>query len=140
MKTSKIIVAFHTGRGGRHNNPGHVTFIGEKNFQELISLNSDNVFEHNRDDKGRFYTPFLTDSQQCPITHDDIRGEVGRLDFYGHYDTYTAISIEDCTEDELQVIIESDLYKSGQLVEWLVNHNPRWSFDKYGCLLADSGE
>ena len=137
MKTSKIIVAFHIGRGGRHNNPGHLTFIGEKNFQELLSLNSDNIFEHNRDEKGRFCTPFLTDSQQCSITHDDIRGEVGRLDFDGYCDTDTARYIEDCTDSELEVIVESDLYKSGQLAEWLVNHNPEWSFDKYGCLLAE---
>ena len=135
MKTSKIIVAFHIGRGGRHNNPGHLTFIGEKNFQELLSLNCNNVFEHNQDEKGGFCTPFLTDGQGNSVTDDDIRGEVGRLEFDGHYDTYTARYIEDCTDSELEVIVQSNLYKRGELAEWLVNHNPEWLFDQCGFLL-----
>lgn len=34
---NKTIVAFHTGRGGRFYNAGHVTFIGSKNINEFTS-------------------------------------------------------------------------------------------------------
>ena len=40
MKTlnnkSGIIVAFHTGRGGRFYNSGHVTFVGEKRIDSFV--------------------------------------------------------------------------------------------------------
>ena len=133
MKTSNIIVSFHIGRGGRFNNPGHATYIGEENFQELISLSSKNIFEHNRDEKGRFCKPFLTGGWGESVTHDDIRGEVGSLEFDGHYDTDTAKNIEECTDSELEIIVQSVLCKSNQLTDWLSNHNPEWLFDEYGC-------
>lgn len=36
---NKTIVFFHTGRGGRFNNSGHVTFCGTKNIEEVLQLN-----------------------------------------------------------------------------------------------------
>jgi len=33
----KTIVAFHTGRGGKFYNAGHVSFIGEKKINEFVN-------------------------------------------------------------------------------------------------------
>lgn len=134
MKTQKIIVAFHTGRGGRFHNGGHVTFIGEKNFQDLILMNSNNLFEKNRDENGKFCKPYLTDDSGNHITDDDIRGEVGTLDFDGQYDTDRAKYIEDCADWEIEKIAKSSEYKSYELREWLSNYNSEWKFDEYGFL------
>lgn len=135
METSKkIIVAFHKGRGGKYHNAGHLTFIGEKNFQDLILMNSENIFEKNRDENGKFCNPYLTDWSGNNITDDDIRGEVGTLDFDGQYDTDIAKYIEDCADWELEKIATSDQYRSPKLLEWLSNYNSDWKFDKYGML------
>lgn len=134
MKTQKIIVAFHEGKGGRFHNAGHVTFIGEKNFQELMANNSNNIFERNRDEKGKFCKAYLTDGSGNHITDDDIRGEVGTLNFDNQYDTDRAKYIEDCADWELEKIAKSSEYKSNELREWLTDYNSDWKFDKYGML------
>jgi hypothetical protein len=132
--SNKIIVAFHTGRGGRFHNAGHVTFIGEKNFQDLISMNSNNLFERNKDERGKFCKPYLTDGSGNHITDDDIKGEVGLLSFDGKFDSDGCCYIEDCSEFQLELIAKSNEYKSYELREWLSNYNPDWKFDKYGFL------
>lgn len=122
-QSSKIIVAFHTGRGGRFYNPGHVSFIGEKNFQDLISLNSNNLFEQNRDKKGRFCKPYMTDcSGKVVVEPGHIQDEVGCLDFDGSYDTDSCGYVEDCTEEELCIIFDSGNWISPELREYLKNH------------------
>lgn len=39
MENKKIILAFHIGRGGRFNNPGHLTYLGEQAITELSVYN-----------------------------------------------------------------------------------------------------
>ena len=57
-------------------------YLGQFNFQELISRNSDYLFEHNRDRRGRFCTPYYTDG--CGnIVCDDINGLTGIIDYDG---------------------------------------------------------
>lgn len=119
---NRIIVAFHTGRGGRFYNPGHRTFIGEQNFQDLISLNSNNLFEQNRDEKGRFCSPYLTDcSGKVVVEPGHIKDEIGCLDFDGVYDTDGCCYIEDCTEDDLRMIFDSGEWVSFELRDYLKN-------------------
>lgn len=132
--TSKIIVAFHIGRGGRFHNAGHVTFIGEKNFQDLIQMNSNELFERNRDERGQFCKPFLTDCSGNHVTDDDIRGEVGKLEFDTIYDSDASGYIEDCPDWQIELIAKSSEYKSPELCAWLSEYNPDWKFDKYGAL------
>lgn len=116
--TTSIIVSFHIGRGGRFNNAGHKTYLGEKNYQDLISMNSDHLYITNRDENGRFCTPFLANCNGNMVS-DTIKGEVGYLEFDYDYDTDYAKRIEDCTEEELQIIADSNLYKSSQLEDYL---------------------
>lgn len=120
MENKKIIVAFHVGRGGRFHNAGHKTFIGERNLKDLISMNSNNLFEVNRDFLGRFCKPFLTDcSGHVVLDSDRFNDEVGCLDFDGTYDTDYCRYIEDCDEDELDIIRNSGEYMSLELSEYL---------------------
>ena len=114
-----LIVAFHVGRGGRFYNGGHVSFIGEKNMHQLINMNDNHVFYEDRVN-GKFSKPYYTDSNgNIIVDTDDYSKEVGRLDFDGIYDTYYCKYIEDCTDSELELINDSDRYKSVQLEDYL---------------------
>lgn len=126
--TNRIIVAFHTGRGGRFYNAGHVSFIGEKNFQELISINENNLFSQNRDEQGRFCKPFLVDlNGNIIVDAEDLNNEVGRLTFDGQYDSDYSCYLDECSENEFKIIYESSNYKSYELEYWMkenfINNN-----------------
>ena len=120
---NKIIVAFHVGRGGRFNNGGHKSFIGEKNFQDLIDLNFEHLFVQNRVN-GKFSKPYLTDLNGTIIVDsDDINNEVGFLEFDTIYDSDYCKYIEDCSDEELLVIANSNEYKSFELEQYLIETN-----------------
>jgi hypothetical protein len=127
-----IIVAFHIGRGGRFNNSGFKSYLGEKDFQNLINLNDNDLFTKNRDDNGRFVKPFLANiGSGSSVTDDDITGKVGVLNFDYDYNTDYAQYIEDCDEHEIELICNSSEYKTGELVEYL-KAVTEYDFDKYG--------
>lgn len=121
MKTTenKIIVAFHIGRGGMFYNGGHKSFIGELNFQDLQKLNTDNIFYRGRDERGRFMRTEIYDGAGNFVSGDDPNGLIGRLDFDGDYDTDYCKYIEDCTDEELELIAKSGDFKSFELIEYL---------------------
>lgn len=65
--------------------------IGLGDFQKLLSRNSDDLFDYNRDKKtGRFCKPYLTDCSGYVVYEGDLKAKTGRLDFDGEYDTYFA--------------------------------------------------
>ena len=112
----RIVVAFHIGRRGK-------TFLGEKNFQELISDRMDSLFFHDRDSRGRFCKPFYADaSGNIMVEPDEMSNEVGRLDWDGSYDTDYACYLDECDEDELRVIVRDNQWISPEarkyIVEW----------------------
>lgn len=120
---NKIIVAFHIGRGGRFNNPGHKTFIGEKNLQDLIVANNQYLYEVNRDEKGRFCKPYLADqSGKTILDAEDLKKEVGCLEFDGTYDTDCCCYIDDCSDEEIDIIFDSHDVVSFELTDYILNH------------------
>ena len=118
-KENQIIVAFHIGRGGRFYNAAHKTFLGELNFWDLQWLNADNIFYRDRDERGRFMKTEIYDGSGNLVSDDDPKGLIGRLDFDGDYDTDYCKYIEDCTDEELQIIAKSIDFKSFELQEYL---------------------
>ena len=75
-----IIVAFHIGRGGRFYNGGHKTFLGEKNINDLMNIQSDYLFYRNKDNKGRFCSPYHADlNGKLMITEKDAKTGVGGI-------------------------------------------------------------
>jgi len=118
-KENQIIVAFHIGRGGRFYNAGHKTFLGELNFRDLQKLNADNIFYRDRDERGRFIKIKIYDGAGNFVSDDDPKGLIGRLDFDGDFDTDYCKYIEDCTDEELQIIAKSIDFKSFELKEYL---------------------
>lgn len=118
---NRIVVAFHIGRGGRFYNAGHRSFIGEKNFQELIEDSLNFLVYRDRDDKGRFCKPFYTDASGNVIVEpDDMNNEVGRLNWDNQYDTDVACYLDECTDFELEEIATSGQWVSPEAQEYIV--------------------
>lgn len=113
---NRTIVCFHTGRGGRFHNQGHVTFVGEMDINKVMDYESNKLFYRNRNKKGQFCAPFYTDCNGNEmITEKQAKTGVGQLDWDGPYDTDICCYLDECTETELEMIKESTVYKSRSL-------------------------
>lgn len=117
----KNLVCFHIGRGGRFNNQGHKTYRSDiESFQELLDYYANDLFEYTEDEEGN---P-LPDEECCIKGRDGIvlvqgreamESETGILDFDGDYNTTYAKELKDCTDEELQTIV--DTYNSLNYVD-----------------------
>ena len=110
---NRIVVAFHTGTRGK-------TFLGEKDFQELINDRLDSLFLHDRDSKGRFCKPFYADaSGNVMVEPGEMNSEVGIIDWDGLYDTDVACYLDECDDDELRLIARDDVFASPEVLEYV---------------------
>lgn len=151
----KTLMAFHTGRGGRFNNAGHTTFIGEgKSINEFTSdlfLNFENTKEVVRDaeDRGLDVSNVLdaiadaTNGNNTPFTRmgfdvqdlgalvwADCNGNevglnfendgTGSIDLDGQYNTTTVDFLENLSENEAQMVLDSNTWKSQDTTDYLL--------------------
>ena len=111
--SNRIVVAFHIGRRGK-------TFLGEKDFQELIGDRLDSLFLHDRDSNGRFCKPFYTDaSGNTMVEPDEMKSEVGIIDWDGQFDTDVACYLDECDDDELRIIARDDAWVSPEAFDYI---------------------
>ena len=111
--SNRIVVAFHTGRRGK-------TFLGEKDFQELISDRLDSLLYKDRDARGRFCKPFYADaSGNVMVEPDEMNSEVGTLDWGGVYNTDVACYLDECDDDELRIIARDDAFVSPEAFDYI---------------------
>lgn len=109
----RIVVAFHVCTRGK-------TFLGEKNFQELINDRLDSLFLHDRDERGRFCKPYYADaSGNVMVEPGEMNREVGTLECDGLYDTDVACYLDECDEDELRLIARDDVFASPEVFEYV---------------------
>lgn len=111
-KTGKALVCFHIGRGGHFHNPGHKSYNPwVKSFEELV--NQDCLFLNNEDEEGN-----ELDDDEWTLTdccgrvllegRDEIEAETGSLSRDGEYDTDIVQRLEDCDDEEIELV-----YKEG---------------------------
>lgn len=121
---NRIVVAFHIGRGGRFYNAGYKSFIGERNFQELINDSLNFLVYRDRDDKGRFCKPFYTDDSgrtiRTIVEADEMNNEVGCLNWDNQYDSDVACYLDECDEDELRIIVRDNQWISPEAREYII--------------------
>ena len=110
-------VRFHIGRGGQFNNAGHKTYVGTVNdlsdcFGDSIVFSEDENGNPLSDSEWK-----LVDSGGNVILsgRDEIESETGILDWDGEYDTDIVRNLEDCDDDEYQLIL--DTAERGEYVE-----------------------
>lgn len=118
-----MYISFHKTRGGKFFNPGYIEFVGEFDFQQLQSHLSSFILIKNKDDKGRFCKPYLTDCDGNIISEDDLKSRIGTIDFDGDYDTYYSIDSEDMDCEERNAIRRDKGYISPELQELLFSYN-----------------
>ena len=127
MKNDKTIVYFHTGRGGRFYNSGHVTFCGSHDLQWVLNMCDSGkhwCFLQNRDEKGRFCTPYYSDQNgNFLISEKEAESGVGSLDWDGDYDADNCFYLEDCDENDLLLIADSNEFDKEDLIEeYFINY------------------
>jgi len=105
---SRIVVAFHVGRGGQFHNPGHKTYKGEINFAQLCNSQNQYLYEVNRDSNGRFCRPYLIDAGgSTAVTPDDYGKDVGVINYDFEYDKWICCYIDECDDSELMMIYQA---------------------------------
>lgn len=107
--TMKTIVAFHIGRGGRFNNGGHKTFMPY--ISHLSQCFNDKCIIISEDEDGNELPGEeweLIDGGSNVILRgcDAISNEVGILDWDTIYDTDIVKYLEDCDEDEMNILYQ----------------------------------
>lgn len=106
---TQTVVHFHIGRGGRFNNGGHKTFeavedLNHFNRDWLILLDTDEDNNPIPDDEW----VLQTDTGHIFLEgREAIESRTGVLDYDGIYDTDVFKYVEDCTDDELQLLKEA---------------------------------
>jgi hypothetical protein len=109
-----IIVTFRIKKGGRFNNGGHKVFAGEFDINQVLNGHFGHGIFMNEDE-----TAYLDQNGNHLIDVNDTTNGTGVLDFDGIYDTVICRNIEDCTDDEIEIIAKSNDYKSSQLEDFI---------------------
>jgi hypothetical protein len=109
------IVGFHTGRGGRFYNAGHITFIGECKIGDF------SFFEKLGFKLGEKQY-FDCGGKAVGLTEKEVETGVGVIDNDGEYDTTVCLKLEDCSENQLKMIVEWRESNGGYLNEDILNY------------------
>lgn len=116
-----VFVCFHIGRGGRYGNPGHKEYLPYvRDFQNLLNRESENLYDVTEDENGNVLPDdqwrTLDDAGETVIEgREAMEAKTGKLDYDGKSDTYIVKNINNCDEDELQLIIDAD--EQGEYVD-----------------------
>lgn len=117
-KPKSIIVCFHVGRGGYHHNPGYKTYNPYMKTLQDIIYSCNNAFINCEDEDGNELPDdewTLTDQGGNIILEGrkEIESPVGILEWDTIYDTDIVQYIEDCTDEEMELIIEA--YRNNEI-------------------------
>lgn len=113
-----IYLSFHVGRGGHFNNPGHITFLGEGDFQDLIRRCSDYLILVDTDEDGKDLPDDevkLLDNAGNEMLQGRkaIDSKTGILEFDGDYNTSYVTMFDVLTDQETDILW--DHYVNGNL-------------------------
>lgn len=116
----KTLVAFHYGRGGRFNNAGHCEYYDVKDFQELLSRQSDIIFCNTEDEQGNPLPDdqqTITDGGGNVLVHGAkaINADEGELDFDGDYDRYVVCGLGELDDREDKALARA--FEDGEIWE-----------------------
>jgi len=100
-RKEQIVVAFQVGSFSKYayKKRGTLTYLGEYTFKDIQKLRANEIFYREKDGK-----IIITDEMGNIVSDDDPNGDVGFLDFDGAYDTTYCKYLQDCTDEEIEVI------------------------------------
>lgn len=126
MKTiyfnENTILAFHIGRGGHFNNPGHVELIGEKKIGEFVGNLFSPVIDDAddpdgyREDERPEAEWTMENGSSCGLTNAMVESGIGRIEEDGEYDTTYTMYLKDIEEGtkEWDAIFSSSDFEAEQ--------------------------
>jgi len=92
----KVPMYFHIGRNRNNNKAGYITFMGIKPFHEVVNLCIQyGAFWNDRDERGRFCKPYLSDCNGNRLTDCDLKGEYGMVETDTIYDSDIVIPLKE---------------------------------------------
>lgn len=124
MKATETIVAFHIGRGGRFNNAGHLSFIGEHNINEYVG----NLFIS--EDNDGVYLDFSGNEVGLSVDNDGT----GRINIDYDYDTTYCLFLSDCDFKEIKSIKNSSEWNKEYLIDSFLKDGGYSSYNEYEAL------
>jgi len=95
------IVAFQVGTLSKcaYKKRGTLTYLGEYTFKDIQKVRANEIFYKEKDGK-----TIITDENGNIVSDDDINGDIGSLNFDEEYDTTYCKYLQDCTDEEIEVI------------------------------------
>ena len=78
---------------------GTLTYLGEYTFKDIQKVRANEIFYKEKDGK-----TIITDENGNIVSDDDPNGDVGVLNFDEEYDTTYCKYLQDCTDEEIEVI------------------------------------
>lgn len=130
MKTNEMYVRFHIGRGGRFHNQGHLSYVNEDNFQELLAACGDKLgrIEDTYNPETEEETPLPEDkwayiNEQGRVMvegREAMEAMTGTLDWDGEYDTDHVTTVEELSDREIETLWEAyrnHAYMSADLMD-----------------------
>lgn len=118
FNSESIYVSFHIGRGGHFHNQGHVSFIGEMDFDDLVRANindgklfvNDSVYNPETDEETelpRDKWTYTDGAGNTILEEGEADQKTGCIDFDGQYDTDYTRRLSDCGDKEWNAIIKA---------------------------------
>ncbi len=100
-RKEQIVVAFQVGSFSKYayKKRGTLTYLGEYTFKDIQKLRANEIFYKEKD-----WKTIITDEMGNIISYDDPDGVVGVLNFDEEYDTTYCKYLQDCTDEEIEVI------------------------------------
>lgn len=128
MKTTinyseNTILCFHIGRGGRFNNPGHLSFDGTKKITETSDFSNlyPPKFKNGNDDLKTLKAEWLDEiGNSVELTNEMIKTGVGRINIDNDFDTTYTTYLKDLTENEIDAIMEAKPWDLDYIKEALI--------------------
>lgn len=144
-----LIVGFKIGRGGRFNNSGYKTFLGECKISDFTNdlfvrfENEGKILKEigNRQNLiGKFYECRSSENfdffeklgfdlgqkifvggngNEVGLSYEDYQSGIGTIDIDGAYDTVYTKLLSDLEESEIDLVRASDFWNSPQMIEFL---------------------
>jgi len=105
------ILKFYVGRGGRFNNAGHISYVGEERIDEGSAFN-DLMYDEENDE----YLDSAGNPLHDDLTKEDLESGIGTINIDHGYDTTYTKYPNNLNQNERMAILKDNPYNCGELL------------------------
>lgn len=100
LNENNTIVAFHIGRGGTFNNAGYLSYEGEGSIDKYTA----DLFLTEKEPKQYMDS----NGNEVGLTEKEKETGIGKINIDGRYDITYTIWLSDCTDEEINKILNTE--------------------------------